>query len=438
MDSVSKGKLLIVDDAPVNVSVLFDFLSNAGFEVLVAPDGERALRIAEHAAPDLILLDVIMPGMDGFEVCRELKARPATRDIPVVFMTALADTVDKVRGFELGALDYLTKPVQYEEILARVNIHLNLRRLQQALQNQNTQLQEEIEVRRRTEHSLQETAEALRQRNIEHREARCMAEAASRAKTRFLANMSHELRTPLNAILGYSDMLEEEVEDRGACEEMLPDIANIKQSARQLLGIVTDVLELTKIEAETPEVSLQEFELESLLEQVTGELQPLLRKRENRLEVRSDPQIQTLYADFAKIRQILGNLLSNAAKFTHRGKVELSLTRENDQWLTVRVSDNGIGIPSEHLEEIFQPFWQVDGSSTREYGGTGLGLTIVRAYTRMLGGHLSVESEPGQGSRFILRLPYHLDEENHRIDLTVLNPKVAALNEENPGGCRDD
>ena len=180
-----KGTLLIIDDTPELVRLLLNFLTKAGFEVLIAQDGQRGIERAQQFQPDLILLDVKMPHMDGFEVCRQLKLNERTRSIPIIFMTAVAhETADKLKGFEMGAADYITKPIQYEEVLARVSTHLNVYQLQQQLQKQNQQLQEEITHRKQVETKLARLA---------------------RIKDEFLANMSHELRTPLNSILGIAE-----------------------------------------------------------------------------------------------------------------------------------------------------------------------------------------------------------------------------------------
>src|ERR687885_1168427 len=161
VDTTEKGVILIVDDTPSNLEVLLDFLEDSGFKVLVAEDGESAIEGAEYAPPDLILLDVLMPGMDGFETCRRLKANPSTKDIPVIFMTALTETVDKVKGLNLGAVDYVTKPLHHEEVLARIELHLRLRSLTKALQEQNLRLEQEIQERKRSEEKIREQAALL-------------------------------------------------------------------------------------------------------------------------------------------------------------------------------------------------------------------------------------------------------------------------------------
>jgi len=376
-----EGTLLIVDDVPANVSVLFDFLTNAGFKVLVAQDGKRAIQKATYAQPDLILLDVMMPGMDGFEACKIMKSEEKTKDIPIIFMTALADTVDKVKGFSLGAADYITKPIQYEEALARITTHLNFRHLQQQLQARTIELEK---------------------RNIEHKQARYEAEASNRAKSTFLANMSHELRTPLNAIIGYSDMLREEAADMGY-EELVPDLDKIQTAAQQLLSIISDVLDIAKIEADKVELKLTELDIPILIQDVLTVIRPTLIG-DSQLVVHCAEDIGTLMADATKVQQILFNLLSNAAKFTNQGTITLSVQR-CAEWVTFEVADTGIGIAEDQLDYIFKPFTQVDSSTTRQYGGTGLGLTICKHYCQLMNGQISVKSTVGQGSTFTVKLP---------------------------------
>jgi PAS domain S-box-containing protein len=237
--------------------------------------------------------------------------------------------------------------------------------------------------------------------------ARDAAEQANRAKSTFLANMSHELRTPLNAIIGYSQML---AEDCGLApsEQFRPDLERIERSGHMLLGIINDILDLSKIEAGRMEMRMEMFDVADVLRDVQSTVQPLAVQRGNRLEVGCVAEAREGYGDVAKFRQSLLNLVNNACKFTENGKVAITVQRvehERRELLEVQVADSGIGIRPEHLSKLFQPFSQVDGSATRRYGGTGLGLAISRKFCQMMGGDITVESELGRGSRFIMRIP---------------------------------
>jgi len=233
------------------------------------------------------------------------------------------------------------------------------------------------------------------------------AEAANRAKSAFLANMSHELRTPMNAILGYSEMLMEEAEDLGQ-DDFIPDLKKINQAGSHLLSLINDVLDLSKLESGKMETFTEVFAVDALIDQVAGTAQPLMPKNNNHFRVERDTNLGTACQDLIKLRQSLLNLLSNAAKFTHEGTVTLHAGRQSQaggDWLTFAVSDTGIGIAADKLEHVFDEFSQADNSTTRDYGGTGLGLTITRSFCQMLGGDLNVSSQPGKGSTFTIRLP---------------------------------
>ncbi len=376
--------ILVVDDMPANLGVLSDFLRSHEFKVLIAKDGQAAVKKAEKAHPDLILLDIMMPIMDGFEACRILKSQATTKDIPVIFMTALADSVDKVKGFELGAADYITKPIQQEEVLARINNHISLRKLRCELEVRNMQLEK---------------------RNMEHQEARHIAEAANHAKNAFLATMSHELRTPLNAIIGYTDMLREDAQDSGM-NDIVPDLNKITHAGKQLLDLIGDVLDIAKIESGKMETHLHAFSITQTLKEVETLFRPMLFQHKNQLQIKTSEHLGSMYSDEKKIRQMILNLLCNAAKFTKEGEIQLNVKHDEQQHLLlIEVRDTGIGIPPEKVNTIFQPFTQVDTSYSRQYDGSGLGLAICEHYCRLLGGCITVESHVNSGSVFSIQLP---------------------------------
>ena len=239
------------------------------------------------------------------------------------------------------------------------------------------------------------------------------ARAATQAKSHFLANMSHELRTPLNAIIGYSEMLQEEAQDSGQ-ESFIPDLKKINRSGRHLLDLINDVLDLSKIEAGKMELYLETFDIPNLLEDVSTTVQLLVQKNSNTLEVRCPANLGAMRADMTKVRQSLFNLLSNASKFTKNGKITLEAAREisptKADWIVFRVSDTGIGMTPEQQDRVFEAFSQADSATARDFGGTGLGLTITKTFCRMMGGDVALTSEPGKGTTFTIRLPTEVRE----------------------------
>jgi signal transduction histidine kinase/CheY-like chemotaxis protein len=244
----------------------------------------------------------------------------------------------------------------------------------------------------------------LRQHNLELEEARELSEVANQTKSQFLANMSHELRTPLNAIIGYSEILQEDAADGGQ-EQFVPDLKKIEGAGRHLLGLINDILDLSKVEAGKMEVFIEEVDLPSLLEEVGAIIRPLVVKSGNTLELSVAKDIGSMRTDRTKVKQCLLNVLSNASKFTQNGKLVLAIKRTDRAMVQMMISDTGIGMSAEQLGRIFQAFSQADASTTKKFGGTGLGLAITRHFCRLLGGDISVASRVGEGSTFTIVIP---------------------------------
>ena len=271
-----------------------------------------------------------------------------------------------------------------------------------------------VEIQQKNRELEQHSAaleETVAQRTEQLKQAMEAAEDASRAKSGFLANMSHELRTPMNAIIGYSEMLMEDAEDEGN-EAAVGDLKKIHSAGKHLLALINDVLDLSKIEAGRMDLYLESFEIPAMVGEVVSTIDALVKKNDNTLKLEVDPSLGAMRADVTKVRQALFNLLSNAAKFTHQGEIGLVVKGEHADgvdWVRMSVSDSGIGIPPEKIDHVFEEFSQADETTTRDYGGTGLGLPISQRFCQLMGGDITLESTVGEGSTFTIRLPLEVE-----------------------------
>lgn len=312
---------------------------------------------------------------------------------PITSLSEWAMQVSKHKDFDARAEKHYNDEIG--QLVTSLNTMLEQLAKQDVIVRLNAELKKEIQERRAIEKDLIDT--------------RDRAEEANKAKSRFLANMSHELRTPLNAIIGYSEMLQEIVtEDDFDRQELTEDIAKVRGAGKHLLSLINDILDISKIEAGRMQVSIEAFNADQLVTEVVDTLRPLAEKQQNQLSIKQAGPVGFIRSDQLKVRQILFNLLSNAVKFTRNGTVEIDYQEDvegDNRWVIFKIRDTGIGISSSVLAELFEPFSQADPSTTRKYGGTGLGLAISRSFAGMLGGDISVESEEGRGSEFVVRLP---------------------------------
>ncbi len=360
--------ILIVDDDPLERSLVCDALQAAHFECAEAADGDDGLRKCASLQPDLVIMDVVMPGRDGFSICTELKSRPETCLIPVLMATALDDVESIERAFEAGAANFVTKPIQFALLSHTVKYILSASKMERQI-----------------------------------REAARLAEESSAAKSLFLANVSHELRTPLNTILGFSEIIHAEVFGPDGYEKYLNYAKDIHDSAQHLLNVINDILDLTRIGSGQFEVNETLCQVPDLFDQVVGLIGPHANEASLSLKVEVPDDLPPLLTDGLRLKQVLINLISNSIKFTPTGgQVTVRVQMDPERRFVISVSDNGVGIPPSELSKAMLPFGQVGSDLSKSFKGSGLGLPLAKTLTEQLGGDFHIASKVGQGTTVTL------------------------------------
>jgi signal transduction histidine kinase len=361
MGDARATSILLVDDNTNNLGVLYRYLDDEGFTVLVSQDGERAVRLAREQRPDLILLDVMLPGMSGFETCGALKSDATTADIPVIFISALTDIQDKVRGFEAGGVDYITKPFQQEEVLARINAHVTIKRQREELDRLNA------------------------------------------TKDRLFSVIGHDLRGPFMGLLGALELLRDSADDLDS-ETTHELIANLYDSAETTYNLLENLLEWSRSQQRAVEMHPSSLELHDLVTETLQLFQAGARQKGVALVVEM-PDGLVAYADRDTIGTVLRNLVNNAIKFTEPGGTVTVAGRDAGEVVAVEVRDTGVGIAPDEIDGLFDLECSISRTGTSGEKGSGLGLLLAHEYVERNGGSIRVESTPCAGSVFSVTLP---------------------------------
>jgi signal transduction histidine kinase len=363
--------ILVVDDDAVQRVMVRESLEQVGYAVVEAGNGAEGLDEIRRCQPDLVLLDVVMPELDGFDTCAELRRHQETEHLPVIMVTGLEDVHSVQRAFDVGATSFLTKPMNWALLDYHIKYILRAKRTEQEL-----------------------------------REAKEKAETASRVKTDFLATMSHELRTPLNAIIGFSEVVKEELLGPLGNRKYTEYMHDIHRSGVHLLELINDVLEFAKFESGKLDLVEGEINLNQVIDTAVRQVKPLAEVAGVKLHQRIAEELPLYRADQRKLSQILLNLLSNAIKFTPvGGEVRVISKRDKSGRISMTINDTGIGIAPQDIDAIFEPFHQLDSTLTRKYQGTGLGVPLAAAMIELHGGTLTFDSEVGVGTKATVELP---------------------------------
>ena len=388
----NQATILVIEDNLTNLKIIAHILIAAGYNVLTEVEGLNVIEKVNSTIPDLILLDIILPEISGFEICQQLQADPFTGSIPIIFMTALIESGDKIKGLSLGAVDYITKPFQKEELLARVRTHLHLRQLSKTLEIQNQEL---IKTTKELENKSAELKESL----VKEKELNLL-------KSRFITMASHEFRTPLTIISSSSAILEK-FSNRLTEDKKNKHLQTIQNSIKHITQILDDVLMISRSESENIELRLESLDIIVFCSHLKEQIE--ISNPQYRIDFLwyLDEEIIDnsfmVQLDKNRLQQVLINILNNAIKYSpNHNVVKFILYKENNQ-LIFEISDSGIGIPEADQANLFDSFHR--GSNISNISGTGLGLSIVKKYLDLLQGEIKFKSRVGEGTTFTVSIP---------------------------------
>ncbi len=366
--------VLVIDDQVENIRVLINILREYNYKTAVATNGREALEFVEKTLPDIILLDIMMPGMDGYEVCRKLKENPATREIPVIFLTALNTINDMVKGFEVGGIDYISKPFKQEELLVRMKTHIDLRNSQKIIEEQNKRL---VKI--------------------------------NNEKNEIMSLVAHDLKNPINTIIGFAKLVAKQ-KNKLENDEIGEYLTDIKVSAETMFQIVNNLLDINSLEEGKMNFYFSQFNVDDVIAGHIDQFRVYAEEKNIEILFEAAAENKMITSDINKFRQIFDNLLSNAVKFTPHGrKVYVRTFTENDETngekINFSIRDEGPGISEEDQKLIFSKFAKLSARPTGNENSTGLGLSIVKKLLENLEGEIEFRSRLNEGTEFVVKIP---------------------------------
>lgn len=396
-NEIKNAKILIVDDLPENLQVLGSTLNSKSYRVAFATSGKQAIGIAQSKTPDLILLDIQMPEMDGYETCKLLKQDNRTKDIPVIFLTAKNDIEDIVTGLQYGAVDYITKPFNQLELLARVSTHLKVKYYQDYIFKQNTELLA-------SQAQIAKDAQKLIALNEDLMESENQLKASNKSKDKLFSIISHDLRGPFAGLLGLGQLMVDEFDNLSE-EEKKDMIVNIFQASNRLFNLVENLLVWSRSQLNSIEFSPENTSVIRIIDKTALYYTALIEKKRITMETIGSEDLKA-FCDSAMLATVMRNLISNAIKFTPvEGKISIQATKYNDSEILIEVSDTGVGMPPEDIVNVFQLDIKVSNPGTEDEPGTGLGLMLCKEFIEKQNGRIWIESELEVGTKVCFTLP---------------------------------